>query len=117
MIRELRGYDPKPGLRFGGAAAQAVAPDLFVRRIAKGWADEVNGSTLPRLLVNRRYHAELARGAAAKSKAWLSEKPAGDHGRVSVVERQIGGEASRERGDCLGTLRGLGYGLKKKKKR
>src|SRR3546814_4726549 len=24
MIRELRGYDPKPGLRFGGAAAQAV---------------------------------------------------------------------------------------------
>src|SRR3546814_9520247 len=77
MIRELRGYDPKPGLRFGGAAAQAVVPDLFVRRIAKGWAVEVNGSTLPRLLVNRRYHAELARGAAAKRKAWLSEQLAG----------------------------------------
>ncbi|MBB5704697.1 RNA polymerase factor sigma-54 [Sphingopyxis panaciterrulae] len=88
MIRELRGYDPKPGLRFGGAAAQAVVPDLFVRRIAKGWAVEVNGSTLPRLLVNRRYHAELARGAAAKSKAWLSEQLAGANWLVRALDQR-----------------------------
>ena len=29
MIRELRAYDPKPGLRFGGTATQAVVPDLY----------------------------------------------------------------------------------------
>ena len=38
MIRELRAYDPKPGLRFGGTATQAVVPDLYVRQTAKGWA-------------------------------------------------------------------------------
>src|SRR3546814_5727527 len=38
MIRELRGYDPKPGLRFGGEAMQAVVPDLFIARRPPGWA-------------------------------------------------------------------------------
>src|SRR3546814_10682288 len=55
MIRELRGYDPKPGLKFGGDATQAVVPDLFIRQTAKGWTVDINSGTLPRLLVNRRY--------------------------------------------------------------
>ncbi|MGB3319124.1 MAG: RNA polymerase factor sigma-54 [Sphingopyxis granuli] len=88
MIRELRGYDPKPGLRFGGGAAQAVLPDLFVQRTAQGWAVEVNSGTLPRLLVNRRYYSELARGAAAKSKAWLSEQLAGANWLVRALDQR-----------------------------
>ncbi|MGB3804785.1 MAG: RNA polymerase factor sigma-54 [Sphingopyxis granuli] len=88
MIRELRGYDPKPGLRFGGGAAQAVVPDLFVQRTAQGWAVEVNSGTLPRLLVNRRYYSELARGAAAKSKAWLSEQLAGANWLVRALDQR-----------------------------
>src|SRR3546814_1294974 len=75
---ELRGYDPKPGLKFGGDGAPAVVPDLYIRRTVEGWAVEINSGTLPRLLVNRRYYSELAEGAAAKSKAWLSEQLAGD---------------------------------------
>jgi RNA polymerase sigma-54 factor len=74
MIRELRGYDPKPGLRFGGAAVQAVVPDLFVARTRAGWAIELNAATLPRVLVNRTYYVELASGRQDKAgKAWLSE--------------------------------------------
>ncbi|GGB24389.1 RNA polymerase sigma-54 factor 1 [Sphingomonas metalli] len=75
MIRELRGYDPKPGCRFGGEPPLAVVPDLFVTQAADGtWMVELNGSTLPRVLVNRRYHAELAQGPQDKtSKAWLSD--------------------------------------------
>ncbi|HET8611308.1 MAG TPA: RNA polymerase factor sigma-54 [Sphingomonas sp.] len=74
MIRELRGYDPKPGARFSAAEAQPVTPDLFVARTAKGWAIELNNATLPRLIVNRSYYAELAHGAHdAASKAWLGE--------------------------------------------
>jgi len=88
MIRELRGYDPKPGLRFGGTPAQAVVPDLFVRQTAKGWAVEVNSGTLPRLLVNRRYYTELAKGAAAKSKAWLSEQLAGANWLVRALDQR-----------------------------
>jgi len=89
MIRELRSYDPKPGLRFGGSASQAVVPDLYIRRTAKGWAVEINSGTLPRLLVNRRYYTELAKGAAAaKSKAWLSEQLAGANWLVRALDQR-----------------------------
>ncbi|WP_188237799.1 RNA polymerase factor sigma-54 [Sphingopyxis sp. LK2115] len=88
MIRELRGYDPKPGLKFGGAPALAVVPDLYVRRTAAGWAVEVNSGTLPRLLVNRRYYNELAAGAGAKNKAWLSEQLAGANWLVRALDQR-----------------------------
>ncbi|MFS0737898.1 RNA polymerase factor sigma-54 [Sphingomonas sp. 1P06PA] len=74
MLRELRGYDPKPGLRFGGARIEAVSPDIFIARTRTGWAIELNNATLPRLLVNRGYYAELSRGPQDKaSKAWLGD--------------------------------------------
>jgi len=74
MIRELRGYDPKPGCRYGGEPAQAVIPDLFVTRTTAGWGIELNTATLPRVLVNRRYYQELRLGPQDKgSKAWLAD--------------------------------------------
>jgi RNA polymerase sigma-54 factor len=74
MIRELRAYDPKPGCRFSGGAAEEVTPDVFVRRTRAGFAVELNQATLPRLLVNRRYYQELKSGPQDKtSRAWLSE--------------------------------------------
>lgn len=88
MIRELRGYDPRPGLKFGGEGALAVVPDLYIRQTAKGWAVEINNGTLPRLLVNRRYYTELAQGAAAKSKAWLSEQLAGANWLVRALDQR-----------------------------
>jgi RNA polymerase sigma-54 factor len=74
MIRELRAYDPKPGCRFSGNAAEEVTPDVFVRPLRAGFAVELNQATLPRLLVNRRYYQELKSGPQDKaSRAWLSE--------------------------------------------
>jgi RNA polymerase sigma-54 factor len=74
MIAELRGYDPKPGLRFADVSAAPVIPDLFVRPTAEGWGIEVNNATLPRVLVNRGYAVELANGVHDKaSKAWLAD--------------------------------------------
>jgi RNA polymerase sigma-54 factor len=75
MVRELRGYDPKPGCKFlHGERVDAVVPDVFVARRGHGWAIELNSASLPKLLVNRSYYAELAGGAQdRKSKAWLSE--------------------------------------------
>ena len=75
MVRELRAYDPKPGCRFGQSErVDAIVPDVFVARRGHGWAIELNGATLPRLLVNRSYYTELSGGAQDKqSKAWLSE--------------------------------------------
>jgi RNA polymerase sigma-54 factor len=74
MIRELRGYDPKPGLRFGGDRPVAVTPDIFVTPSGTGWAIEINSATLPRLLVNRRYQMQLSGSARDKAaRLWLSD--------------------------------------------
>ncbi len=75
MIRELRGYDPKPGCRFAsGERVDAIVPDVFVARRGSAWAVELNSASLPKLLVNRTYYQELADGAQDRSsRAWLSE--------------------------------------------
>jgi len=74
MVRELRGYDPKPGCRFTDAPSESVVPDVLVRQLRGGWAVELNTAALPKLIVNRRYYRELKSGPQNKeSKAWLSE--------------------------------------------
>lgn len=74
MVRELRGYDPKPGSRFATEGAEQIIADIFVRRSGHGFAVELNGAALPRLLVNRIYYQELKQAPQDKqSKAWLSE--------------------------------------------
>jgi RNA polymerase sigma-54 factor len=75
MVAELRAYDPKPGCRFAGEDETGAAePDVLVKRSRGLWTVELNAATLPRLLVNRRYHAELRAGPQDKaSRAWLSE--------------------------------------------
>jgi RNA polymerase sigma-54 factor len=64
MIAELKALTPRPGAGFGGEPAQTVVPDVHVRPDpAGGWRIELNTDTLPRLLVDKRYHAVVAAGA------------------------------------------------------
>ncbi|SNS81170.1 RNA polymerase, sigma 54 subunit, RpoN/SigL [Sphingomonas laterariae] len=89
MIRELRGYDPKPGLRFGGTRIEAVTPDLFIARTRAGWAIELNAATLPRVLVNRNYYVELASGPQDKAgKAWLADCLASANWLVKALDQR-----------------------------
>ncbi len=89
MIRELRAYDPKPGLRFAHERAAPVTPDLFVNPTREGWAIEVNSATLPRVLVNRSYYVELASGAHDKtSKAWLAECLASANWLIKALDQR-----------------------------
>jgi RNA polymerase sigma-54 factor len=89
MIRELRGYDPKPGLRFATNETQAVVPDLFVTPQGKGWAIEINSATLPRVLINRSYYTELSGGVQDKnSKAWLSDCLASANWLVKALDQR-----------------------------
>ena len=61
MIAELRGLTPRPGAAFGGEPAAPVIPDVFVREGDGGlWRVELNTDTLPRLLVDQRYHAVVS---------------------------------------------------------
>ena len=90
MIAELRAYDPKPGCRFDADDSRSAGePDIFVRRVGTGWAIELNPATLPRVLVNRRYHAELKTGPNDKaSKAWLSDCLASANWLVKALDQR-----------------------------
>ncbi|MEI6640756.1 MAG: RNA polymerase factor sigma-54 [Novosphingobium sp.] len=94
MLRELRGYDPKPGLRFGSAPAEAVVPDILVRAVigddgAPGWDIALNPATLPRLVVNRRYYVEMRHACMAKdAKAWLGERLADANWLLKALDQR-----------------------------
>jgi RNA polymerase sigma-54 factor len=62
MIQELKALNPKPGLQYGSVQVQPVLPDVIVRAARDGsWIVELNTDTLPRVLVNRTYHARVSR--------------------------------------------------------
>ena len=94
MMRELRGYDPKPGLRFGSGPAEAVVPDILVQAVigddgAPGWDIALNPATLPRLVVNRRYYVEMRHACVAKdAKAWLGERLADANWLLKALDQR-----------------------------
>jgi RNA polymerase sigma-54 factor len=72
MLSELRTLDPRPGQAFDYEPIQPVAPDLFLRPAKDadtgedGWYIELNTDALPKVLVDRNYHATLMKGTRAK---------------------------------------------------
>jgi RNA polymerase sigma-54 factor len=74
MVAEIRALKPKPGLAFGSAIVQPIVPDVFVRPGPDGqWIVELNSDTLPKVLVNQSYYAEVSRGARSDSeKSYLT---------------------------------------------
>ena len=64
MIGEIRHLNPKPGLAFGTTLVQPIVPDVFVRPGADGgFLVELNSETLPKVLVNQSYYAQVAKTA------------------------------------------------------
>jgi RNA polymerase sigma-54 factor len=91
MLRELRSYDPKPGLAFAPSAIGTVVPDILVSDNGKGgWDIALNEDTLPRLVVNRSYLVEVS-GTGAKDPAtqsWLREKLADAHWLIRALDQR-----------------------------
>ncbi len=76
MIAEVRALSPKPGLAFGPAGDGApITPDVFILETKNhGWHVELNTDTLPKVLVNQRYYAQISGKAKSETdKAFLSE--------------------------------------------
>ena len=75
MIAEIRRLNPKPGLAFGSAVVQPIVPDVFVRPGPDGgWIVELNSDTLPKVLVNQTYYAEVSATARRDNeKSYLAE--------------------------------------------
>jgi RNA polymerase sigma-54 factor len=75
MIAEIRKLNPKPGLAFGSAPVQPIVPDVFVRPAPNGaWLVELNSDTLPKVLVNQSYYAEVSATARRDTeKSYLAD--------------------------------------------
>jgi len=109
MVSEIRALDPKPGLAFEADTTQAVVPDILVRARGDGtWQIELNADTLPRVLVNQSYYAEV-RGAA-RNKAdrdYLADRMASANWLVRALHQRattilkVATEIVRTQGDFL----------------
>jgi len=73
MLTELRTLDPRPGQAFDFEPLQPVVPDIYLMPARdpdtgeEGWHIELNSDALPKVLVDRNYHATLMKGTRAKS--------------------------------------------------
>lgn len=76
MIAEIRTLNPKPGHAFQHETPETLIPDVILRRgKTGGWLVELNAEALPRVLINRRYHAELSGGGIDKQgKKYLTDQ-------------------------------------------
>lgn len=74
MIKEILALDPKPGHAFGTTQVQTVIPDVMVQPASDGgWTVELNTDTLPKVLVNQVYYAEVSKTAKDEEKTYLGE--------------------------------------------
>jgi RNA polymerase sigma-54 factor len=90
MLRELRSYNPRPGLAFMPSDSSTVVPDIIITaNAAGGWDIALNEDTLPKLIVNRGYFVELNAGATSKeSQGWLKEKLADAHWLIRALDQR-----------------------------
>ncbi len=89
MLAELRGYDPKPGLKFGASGGDPVTPDVLLVAKPGGWDISLNQATLPKLVINRSYYVEM-RGAVddKAARGWLSDKLADANWLIKALDQR-----------------------------
>lgn len=62
MLAEIRSLNPRPGAGFETGISETIVPDIVVRpSVEGGWLVELNPETLPRVLVNQSYFAEISK--------------------------------------------------------
>jgi RNA polymerase sigma-54 factor len=96
MVAEIRALDPKPGLSHNTEVAQTVIPDVLVRAMPPsthdpdgGWHIELNAETLPRVLVNQSYVAEVKKVVRAKKdREYLSERLASANWLIKALHQR-----------------------------
>jgi RNA polymerase sigma-54 factor len=77
MITDIKALNPRPISEFDHFIMQTVVPDAIMKPIPKseggGWRVELNNDTLPRVLVNQQYFAEIsARTRDKKDKEYIT---------------------------------------------
>lgn len=90
MLAELKTLTPRPGAAFAGEPSPPVTPDVFVRELPNGtYAVELNAGTLPRVLLDRTYYAEISgRARSEKDKVFLSECQASANWLIKSLDQR-----------------------------
>ena len=76
MVAEIKALNPRPASAFDHEVIQSVTPEVIMRPLPDGgWRLELNPDALPRVLVNRRYHAEVSRNVRTPAeKSYMAER-------------------------------------------
>jgi RNA polymerase sigma-54 factor len=88
ILTDIRRCNPKPGAGFAREDSFAVTPDVLVRRGKNGsWLVELNPDALPRVLVNRKYAAEVG-GHDKDAKKFVSEQLANANWLIKALDQR-----------------------------
>ena len=60
-VSVIRHLDPRPGLRFSGAGARAVEPDVYITKDGDDYIIQLNDEDIPQLRLNSQYRRMLDR--------------------------------------------------------
>jgi RNA polymerase sigma-54 factor len=76
MIGELKALNPRPGSSLANDPVETAVPDVIVYALSDGrWRIELNSGTLPRVLVDKAYYAELSsRRLERRERDYLTER-------------------------------------------
>lgn len=89
MAAEIRELNPRPGHGLSADPVFAAPPDLLVRRAPSGgWVVELNADTLPRVLINNAYAAEVMAGGDGEVRSFISECRASASWLVRSLEQR-----------------------------
>src|SRR3546814_13980738 len=90
MTAEIKALEPRPALSFEGEVAPPVIPDVLMRPDRQGgWIVELNSETVPRVLVNSDYYAQVsAHVRSKKEREYLNDRLQSANWLVKVLHQR-----------------------------
>lgn len=90
ILADIRRCNPKPAMGFAAEDAQAVIPDVIVRKAkGGGWHLELNAEALPRVLINRQYASDVGAKASDKeAKKFMNEQMANANWLIKALDQR-----------------------------
>ncbi len=75
-VRMIQHLNPRPGLRYSGAGARVVEPDVYFIKDGEDYIIQMNDEDVPQLRLNKQYHKMLDRdnGATKEVRDYVRER-------------------------------------------
>lgn len=75
IIADVRLCNPRPASQFVHDIAEAITPDVLIRKSRQGWLIDLNPEALPRVIANQNYFTEMSQKLHDKeAKKYLTEQ-------------------------------------------